>query len=180
MKNNHETVALTADVGLEHKEVDVVAPEVTMVIITWVTFFALLFILKKFAWKPILAALDEREEMIRKSVGDAEHIKNEMQAMDKHRKELIDEARDEAAHILDNARKGAQEAARVIEQQTKEQNEILLENTVRQIRDEKEKAKAELKEESVRLAVDLAEKLIEENLDDAKNKKIVNRFIKEI
>ena len=53
-------------------------PETLMVILTWVTFFILLFILQKFAWKPILAGLKKREDYIRKSLEDADKINEQL------------------------------------------------------------------------------------------------------
>ena len=85
-----------------------------------------------------------------------------------------------AKEILSEARKGAIEVAKVIEHKAREEAKILLENAVREINEEKQKAQAELKQVSAQLAIDLAGKLIEENLDDKKNRELVNRMIKDL
>jgi F-type H+-transporting ATPase subunit b len=155
-------------------------PEVQVLFLTWVTFFILLVILYKYAWKPILQALDAREAGIRKAVEEAEKTRAEYEKIEETRKRLIAEAQEQSKEIIEQSRKAAVNAAKVIEQKTKEQAEIVMENAQREIRSEKEKAEATLREESARVAVALASKIIEENLDNEKNQKLVNRLIKEI
>ena len=155
-------------------------PEVQVLFLTWVTFFILLAILYKFAWKPILTGLEDREEGIRKAVDEAEKTHAEYQKIEETRKRLVAEAQDKGKEIIDQSRKAAINAAKVIEQKSKEQVEIVLENAQREIRSEKEKADALLREESAKIAVALAGKIIEENLDNERNQKLINRLIKEI
>lgn len=161
-------------------EVNLIKAEGQIVLLTWVTFFILLGILYKFAWKPILQALDEREERIRRAVDEAEKIRAEYEKIEEARRKLITEAQDKAKEIVEQSRKAAINAAKVIEQKTKEQADILLENAQREIRSEQEKAIASLREESAKIAVALAGKIIGENLDNDRNEKLVNRLIKEI
>lgn len=178
-KDSYETTHHIAEVHQEH-EPNVLSGDVKMVGLTWLTFILLLAVLYKFAWKPILTLLDEREKNIKESVEEAERIKNELEDINNKRETLIKEAQDESKRLIDKARKGAAEAAKTIEHKAREEGKIILENAKREITEEKEKAQAELKEESIKIAVDLAGKLIEENLDNDKNKKIINRFIKKI
>ena len=60
----------------ETQQPGILSPDITLVILTWISFFALLVILHKFAWKPILAGLKQREDYIRKSLEDADKIKS--------------------------------------------------------------------------------------------------------
>ena len=76
--------------------------------------------------------------------------------------------------------KSIAEMAKGIHEKAKEEAHILLQNAKREIKDEVEKAQADLRAESARIAVALAGKLIEKNLDDEKNRKLVDEFIKEI
>jgi F-type H+-transporting ATPase subunit b len=151
-----------------------------MVLLTWIIFFILLAILYKFAWKPILAGLDAREASIRKSIEDVDRIRCEMENIEQTRKRLIDEAQAKSKEIIDHSRKAAREAAHIIEQKAREEAKISLENAIRDIRDETQKAQRKLREESAQIAVALAGKLIEENMDTEKNQRIVNNFIKDI
>ena len=178
-QNIAETTASVKEAASSH-ETGFMSPEITLIILTWVTFFAVLAILHKFAWKPILAALDAREDMIRKAVEDADKAKEELNRINETRHKLITEAEVKAKEIIEQSRKAAVEAAKTIEQKTREEAKIMLQNAQREIHEEVEKAQAKLRRESAEIVVDLASKLIQENLDNEKNRKLVDRFIKEI
>jgi F-type H+-transporting ATPase subunit b len=152
----------------------------TMVFLTWVSFFLLLAVLYKFAWRPILSALDAREAAIRKSVEDADRIKEELAQIHASREKELNVAYAKAKDIIEESRRGAVEAAHIIQQKAKDEAQILLQNATRDIRDETEKARAQLKSESARLAVELTTKLIRENLDEEKSRRLINQYIKEL
>ena len=171
-----QTVQETA----EHSKPAVAGPDASMAILTWITFFILLAILYKFAWKPILAMLDAREESIRKSVENADRIKAEMEALNQKSQEILGKAQTETKIMLDESRKAAQEAAKTIEQKAKAEAQIILGNAEREIKNATDRAKAELKNQSVELAIKLASKLMEENLDNEKNQKIIEKAINNI
>jgi len=155
-------------------------PDLNMLILTWVTFFLLLAVLHKFAWKPILSALDAREKHIRDSIEDADKIKAEMEKLAETQKQLMDETGEKAKAIMDESRQAAKEAANTIQEKAKEESKIILENARREINEEKEKAQSELREESAEIAVALAGKIIEQNLDKEKNRKLINQYINDI
>ena len=150
-----------------------------MVLLTWVTFFLLLAVLYKYAWKPILNILDVREESIRKSLEDVDQIKSELEALDSKCTQLTAEAERKSTEIIDQSRKAAREAANIIANKAREEAQISLENAIRDIKEEVQKAQMQLREESVQIAVGLASKLIEENLSVEKNRSLINKFIKE-
>ncbi len=155
-------------------------PSKDMVIWTWVTFLALLAILWKFAWGPILASLDKRESDIRDSVDNAAKIKSELETLEATKEKIISSANEEAKDIVANARKAAVEASKVIDGNAKEKAKILIENTTRELKAEEEKARAILRKESADLAMAIAGKLIDENLDDEKNRQLTDKVIKEM
>jgi F-type H+-transporting ATPase subunit b len=155
-------------------------PEINLLILTWIVFFLLLIILKKYAWGPILNALDKREKDIEESLKNADYLKEELEKINEKQDKIIDEAQVKSKEIIEQARKAAIEATHTIKEKAKEETQILMENAERQIKNEKEKALAQLKEESINIAVELASKLIHENLDSEKNRKLVNDYIKEI
>lgn len=156
------------------------SPDASMVLLTWITFFLLLAILHKFAWKPILANLDAREERIRRSLEEADKVKEDLQRINQTRDQVLGEAEVRAKEILDQSRKAAAEAAKIIQHKAREEGQILLENARREIQEEKEKAQADLRQESAHIAIRLAGKLLEENLDNEKNRRLINEYIKEI
>ena len=163
-----------------HHDAGIMSPDVTMIVLTWVAFISLLIILHKFAWKPIFALLDAREEKIRKAVEDAEKAKETLAHIEQTREQILTEAHRKAKDIVDQSQKAAVEAAKVIQQKTREEAQIVFENARREIKEEAERAQAALREESAKVAIILAGKLLEENLDDDKNRKLVNELIKKI
>ena len=179
MPPHYETIELHG-VPPAEVEASLFSPELSMLILTWVVFFLLLCILYKFAWKPILAALDEREQSIRKSMDEVARIKREMENIAQTRKQLIDEAHVKSKEVIEQSRKAAREAAHIIEQKAREEARISLENAIRDIREETQKAQLNLRKEGAHIAIELASKLMEENMDTEKNQRTVNRLIKEI
>ncbi|MGE0266850.1 MAG: F0F1 ATP synthase subunit B [Candidatus Omnitrophota bacterium] len=155
-------------------------PDVTLMFVTWGCFLVLLFLLSKFAWKPILAALDAREQHIRKSVDDADKIKKEMENLAEKQRQILKEAESTAKEIIDDSRKAAKEAAKHIADEAKKEAQIMLENARRDIKEELKEAQATLREESADIAVQLAAKIIEANLDEAKSKKLISQYITEL
>jgi len=180
-KSQHtETIEVHPHEEQGHGSPGLFSPDVTMVLLTWVTFFLLLAILNKVAWKPILQLLDEREKSIRESLENADKIKVEMANLQETRDEVLAKAELKSKESIEQSRKAAVEAAKVIEHKAREEAKILLENAQREIKAETENAQAALREESSRIAIELAGKLIEENLDTEKNHELINRITKEL
>lgn len=155
-------------------------PDVTLMFITWGCFVLLLIILSKFAWKPILAALDAREDYIRKSVDEADKIKKEMESLAEKQRQILREAEHKSKEIIEESRKAAKDAAKHIADEAKKESHIILENARRDIKEEVKEAQANLREESATIAVKLAAKILEENLDEAQSKKLISKYINEL
>lgn len=179
-KEHIETVGVPDDHGNGHGEVDVAKIDATMMLLTWITFFTILALLYKFAWKPILTALESREKRIEKSVEDAEKIRIEMEQLAENCQRKLAQAEEKAKEIVDESRKAGIEAAKHIQAKAKDEAQIILENARREINEEVEKAQARLREESADIAVQLAGKIIDENLNVEKNRKLINQYIKEL
>ncbi len=155
------------------------SPDSTIAVLSYVTFFILLAILYKFAWKPILAVLEARENTIRQSLDDAKKAKEELQKVQEASRQMIKEADEQAKIIVERSRKAAVEAAKVIEHQAKEEAQIMLTNANQEIKKIIEKAQITLRQESVHWAVGLAQKILKENLDESKQQKLIDQFIKD-
>jgi F-type H+-transporting ATPase subunit b len=167
----------TVEVPSQGAEAGVMSISPMMIGLTWVTFILVTFILYKVAWKPILAALDKREETIRKAQENAAQIREELQKMEDARRKSQAEADNQARDILAAARRAAEEAGRVIEEKSRKEAQILVENAERDIGKAREKAIAALRKESADLSIALAGKLIGANLDDEKNRTMVDKLI---
>jgi F-type H+-transporting ATPase subunit b len=96
------------------------------------------------------------------------------------REKLLREAEEQAKQIVEDSRRAAREAARIIEEKAKQDAQIVLENAHREIRTAEEKARANLRRECGDLAIKLATRLVNENLDDARHRALVNTMLSEI
>jgi len=151
-----------------------------MVLWTWVTFFIVLILLYKTAWKPILSALDKREQYLRNSVDTAERVQREMDDMAETRRCHEAQLEEELKESVARSRKAAAEAARAIEHKAKEEAQILFENAQREIRVAGEKATADLRRQSAETAVALAARILDQELDETRNRLLNDKLLKEI
>ena len=180
MENSTATIEVQAHEANHQGNVSILSPDVSMVILTWVTFFLLLAILYKFAWKPILDALEKREQEIRKALEHADEARQQLAEINQSREKIVSEAHQKAQEVVEQSRKAALELAKVIQDKARQENQILLENAKREIDTEKQKAQFALRRESAELAVSLAAKVIQEKMDKEQSRKIVDDLIKNI
>jgi len=158
----------------------ILTPDFTMVILTWVTFFLLVFILKKFAWKPILDALQKREDYIRHSLEDADKAKAQLAEVEGTKAKILNEAKTQAAQIINDARKTARDVAHDIEAAAKTNAQSIVHNASAQIDGERQRVRDALKKESAQVAIALAGKILKEDTDTAKNRKLVEDEIRKV
>jgi F-type H+-transporting ATPase subunit b len=158
----------------------ILSPDNTLLSLTWLTFFALLFILHKFAWKPILAGLKQREDYIRKSLEDADKVKVQLDEVEASKGKILDDAKLRANAIIEQSRKMANELAGQIEKRAKQNAEGIISSARQEIEGERERVRNALKKESAQTAVSLAEKILKENLDTEKNRNLINQAMKDM
>jgi F-type H+-transporting ATPase subunit b len=147
---------------------------------TILTFLLLVFVLAKFAWKPLLKMLQDREDMIRSSLEDAEKAKSELERLNEESEAIMAKARSEAQSILADGKAAAEKVKDGIIAKSKEQASKIREDAGNQIQVEKDKAISEIKEEVVNLTLSVAEKLIQKNLSDADNKSLIEESLKKV
>lgn len=151
-----------------------------LMIWTIVIFILLLMILKKFAWKPLMKSLSDREQSIKDSVDKAEYMKQEAEKILEENKLLIAKADEESRKIIDESRQIAEKLRGELMSKTNEDAQKIIEQAKKEIEREKLDALNQLKDEIADLAVRAAGKIIDENLDDDKQRKIVDDFIRQI
>ena len=151
-----------------------------LIIWTLITFVALLLILKKVAWKPILAALDQRENAIKESLEKAEKAKDEAQKILNENQASLAKAEDESRKIIEQSRLYADKLKEQLLHESKEQAKKILEDASAEIDRKKEAAFDELKTHVAEIAIQAAEKILKTNLDSEKNKKLTDTYISEI
>ena len=159
---------------------DLVTPDVGLLFWTFVSFAILYFLLKKFAWKPILGSVNEREQSIREALLAAENAKKEMQNLKSDNEKILKEAKVERENMLKDAREIKAKLISDAENQAKVQASKLIESAQIAIQNEKNSAMNELKQTVVELSIGIAEKVISNELED-KNKqlKVVETMLNE-
>lgn len=156
------------------------SPNPGLIVWTWLVFFLLLLVLYKFAWKPILRSLDERENKIRKSIEDASRIEKEVEEISKKNQEILDHAKLEAQKIVEDGRKQGERFREKIKMQAETEAQELAEKARLSINEAKREAILSIKKEAVHLSIEIASKLVQENLDNDKNRKLANQYLESI
>tara|TARA_B100000900_G_scaffold391672_1_gene386491 strand:- start:376 stop:873 length:498 start_codon:yes stop_codon:yes gene_type:complete len=145
-----------------------------------VLFLALLFLLRKYAWKPILTAVEEREEGIKSALDAADNAKKEMEALNADNEKILREAKAERDSILKEARELKDGIIAEAKTQASEEADKVMASAREQINNEKMAAITELKNQVASLSVDIAEKILKSELkDDNKQKEMVNSALEE-
>ncbi|MDA0780268.1 MAG: F0F1 ATP synthase subunit B [Bacteroidetes bacterium] len=142
---------------------------------------ALILLLRKFAWKPILNTINEREEGIRSAMESAEEARQEMQHLQADNERILKEARAEREGLLKEARELRQKMIDDAKEEAKAQSEQLLAQAKEAIENEKQVAITSLKNEVADLSLQIAESLTKEHLSsDKKQTELVQKLLKEV
>ncbi|MAX31294.1 MAG: ATP synthase F0 subunit B [Candidatus Marinimicrobia bacterium] len=147
---------------------------------TILTFLLLLFVLAKFAWKPLLKMLNDREELIRSSLEDAEKAKEKLEKLNAEGEAIINQARSEAQSILSEGKAAVSKLKDETLDVAKEQAKQIASEAEKQINIEKDKAIAEIKSEVVNLSMSIAEKLINKNISPEDNKALIDESLSSV
>lgn len=147
---------------------------------TLFTFVILLLLLKKFAWGPIMDMMKRREEHIANEIDTAERNRKEAEKYLEEQKAEIQKARQEAQDIIESARKLSEKQGEEILAKAKADAERVKETALAEIQREKELAVAELREQVASLSVLIATKVIEKELDEAAQEKLIQDYLKEV
>jgi F-type H+-transporting ATPase subunit b len=144
---------------------------------TWVVFFALMYLLKKFAWPPLLKATVEREKRIQALLEEAEQRNKEANALLVEHEKLLADTRAKAHAIVAEAKAAAEKERALATEKTRQEQEELLERARRDILAERDRALVELRREAVDLSLAAASKLIGEQLTSETDRKIVQEYL---
>lgn len=140
-------------------------------------FVGLIFLLKKFAWKPILDAVNDREEGIKNALLSAENAKKEMQNLQADNQRILQEARLERDNMLKDAREMKEKMVDDAKTEAQAQGQKMIEQAKAAIESEKNAAMAELKSHVSTLSLSIAEKLLKEELS---NKEAQNKLVEKM
>ena len=146
-----------------------------------IAFFVVLFLLKKFAWGPILKAIGEREDHIEESLQMASRVKKEMQELQSSNEQLLQDSRSERDNMLKEARATKDDIINEAKTIASEEANKMIDSAKEAIENEKMAALSTLKNEVGKLSLEIAEKVIRERLsDDAKQNELVTKLLSEV
>ena len=144
---------------------------------TILTFLLLFFLLAKFAWKPLLKALSEREEKIRSSLEKADEAQQKLERLSAEGEKIIGKARAEAQSIVSNGKVVAEKVRDEIEEKAKEKAKTIVAQAGKQITAEKEQAISDIRGEVASLSIQIAGKLIRKNLSKKDNMVLIKESL---
>jgi len=157
---------------------ELVTPGIGLIFWMTLSFLFLLLILKKYAWKPVLKMLKERETKIEESLQQAEKAHEEMKQLKFSNEELLREAKNERDNILRDARVIREKLIEEARTKATEEADRIVESAKESIKYEKLEALTDLKNQIALLSVEIAEKLIQQELTkDDKQNKLIEKFL---
>jgi F-type H+-transporting ATPase subunit b len=157
-----------------------VQPDPGLFIWTILTFLVLLTLLAKFAWKPLLEALETRQAGIRKALDDAQAAKQELERLEQESTAILRKARSEAEALLVQSRADADRLREEMRQKAKAEADGILRNAERQIQLETGRALQQIRAEAVDLSVMIASKIIQRNISKEDNQRLIDEALKQV
>ena len=157
-----------------------VQPDPGLFIWTIVTFLVLLALLAKFAWRPLLQALESRQERIRKALEDADRARQELERLHQESAKMMQQARIEAESIVTQTRADAERLREELKHKAKDEADNILRNAQQQIQLQTRQAILEIRHEVADIAVLLASKVLERNLAKEDNARLIDDTLKQI
>jgi F-type H+-transporting ATPase subunit b len=156
------------------------APNPGVMIWVWVVFLVLLVLLHKFAWKPILASVDERERKLKESLSKADEVAAKAAASEAEQQRLLAEARSEGAKIISEQRDFAAKFRSQAEADAKVSAEKIVEQARTEIDAAAQHASEQLRRDAVELSVGVAERILRHKLEGAESKDFAQKLVSEV
>jgi len=147
---------------------------------TILTFLVLLTVLAKFAWTPLLAALETRQNAIRKSLDDAQQAKQELERLHLESAQIINRARVDAEAVITQSRSDGDRLREEIRAKARTEADHIVKNAERQIQLETGRALQQIRREAVDLSVMIASKIIQRNISKEDNERLIEDALKQI
>jgi F-type H+-transporting ATPase subunit b len=160
---------------------DLVTPSLGLIFWTTLVFAILLFLLAKYAWKPILGAVKDREDKINNALEAAEKAQKEMQAMQSKNEDLLKEARAERDAMMKESKETGIRIVEEAKAKSKDEAAKIIEEARKSIELEKSAAIAELKSQVASFSLEIAERILDGELAaDSKQKALADKLVDDI
>src|SRR5579862_5188225 len=156
---------------------NILTPNGGLMVWTVVIFLILLFVLSRYAFKPITAAVQAREKALEDAIEGAKHDREEAAKLLEEQRRQLEAARDEGQKIVASARAAAEEVRQDMLEAARNQQQEIIDKARADINRERDAAIADLRREAVDLAILGASKVIEKNLDTKSNRELIDKFL---
>lgn len=157
-----------------------VQPDPGLFIWTILTFLVLVTLLAKFAWGPLLKALEGRQALIVKALDDAQRARQELERIQKESTQIVMNARVEAEAIVSRSRSDAEQLREEIKQKSRAEAAAIVKNAEKQIQLETAKALQQIRHEAVELSVTIASKILQRNVSKEDNEGLIEETLKQV
>ena len=151
-----------------------------IILVQIVTFLIGVFILWKIAWKPLTEILLKRKNDISKNITDAQNMKDETEKLKTEYSTMIGEIDKKAKELLEQARISGEQNKDEIISSARDEAKHLLEIAKKQMEEEKQSIRTELRKEITPIAISIAEKVLEKTIDKDAHKKLVEKFLSDL
>lgn len=168
---------LLAQEGEAHAPVNLLSPSGGVMFWTLLIFIVLLVVLSRFAFKPLTAAVEARERLLEETIAGAKRDREAAAKLLEEQTKALEAARADAQRVIAEGRVTAEKLRAEMLEHTKEQQQELLARARTEIDNERKRAINDLRREAVELALAGASKVIERNLDDQTNRRLVESFL---
>lgn len=159
---------------------DLFAVDFGLAVWTLLTFVTLLVVLAKFAWTPLMAALDAREKRIQGDIDEAKRQRDEAEALIAEYREQLADGRRQAQALVAESREAAEQLRKDLEAKAREESRVILANARREIERERDAAVDAVRREAVEVAMAAASRLLDERLDSERDRKLVTDYIDDL
>jgi len=168
---------LGAQEEVTHTSGNILSPNAGLMFWTLIIFIILMGVLSRYAFRPITAAVAARERSLEEAIEQAKRDRVEAASVLAQQRQLLEQAQGEAQRLIGEARGAGDRVRQQLLEQTRGQQQEMLERARKEIDAERRRAIADLRREAVDLAILGAGKVIEKNLDDQTNRKLVEEFL---
>ena len=157
-----------------------VQPDPGLFIWTILTFLVLVGLLAKFAWRPLLEALDRRQGTVAKALDDAKAAQQELQRLQKESAEMMRQARIEAEAIIARSRTDADALREELKQKSRAEAASIVKNAEQQIALETARAVQQIRHEAVALSVEIASKILQRQVSREDNAALIEETLRQV
>jgi F-type H+-transporting ATPase subunit b len=157
-----------------------VQPDPGLFIWTILTFLVLVGLLARFAWRPLMEALDQRQASIAKSLEDAQRARQELERLQRESAQMMASARAEAEAVVSRSRSDAEALREELKQKARAEAAGIVKNAERQIQLETARAVQQIRQEAVDLSVAIASKILRRQVSKEDNEGLIEETLKQV